>query len=286
MLVGENVFMNWQSRIDQASFATSVRVQNLHVDGYGVEVEVFIALLFLATVCQADILHVWESDSDIDNLLQLSSVIAKVCNLCVRDNKDIQDSDIYSFFGASKGHTRYCVSPRCSPYLRIRYSPHLGIRLGHLFSFFGASKSALATVCHRDNLYTRDSDSDISSFYVASKSIRHPGNRACWQETYPSTPCASTPTHTQRPRRWFVAYTHWAFVALSPRSRSSATCCILDIAVRRYRSYCSMGISSSLRNTLLGVTLDWNAAYFDRDSVVSHAPYVQFRGCIVLRFSR
>lgn len=46
--------------------------------------------LTLATVCNQDVLHVWESDSDIDNLLQLTSVIAKACNLGVRDNKDIK----------------------------------------------------------------------------------------------------------------------------------------------------------------------------------------------------
>lgn len=44
----------------------------------------------LATVCHPDVLHIWETDSDLDNLLQLSSVVAKVCNLGVRDNKDIQ----------------------------------------------------------------------------------------------------------------------------------------------------------------------------------------------------
>lgn len=39
--------------------------------------------------CEADVLHVWESDSDIDSMLQLTSVLAKICDLGVREPKDV-----------------------------------------------------------------------------------------------------------------------------------------------------------------------------------------------------
>ena len=42
----------------------------------------------LEKLCDPDALHVWETDSDIDNLLQLTSVIAKLCDLGVRDVND------------------------------------------------------------------------------------------------------------------------------------------------------------------------------------------------------
>ncbi|KAF2128975.1 hypothetical protein P153DRAFT_317463, partial [Dothidotthia symphoricarpi CBS 119687] len=35
----------------------------------------------LEKICDAEVLHVWETDADIDNLLQLTSVIAKLCDL-------------------------------------------------------------------------------------------------------------------------------------------------------------------------------------------------------------
>ncbi|KAF1844718.1 uncharacterized protein K460DRAFT_310573, partial [Cucurbitaria berberidis CBS 394.84] len=41
-------------------------------------------------ICDPGVLHVWESDADIDNLLQLTSVIAKLSDLGVRKNKDIK----------------------------------------------------------------------------------------------------------------------------------------------------------------------------------------------------
>lgn len=44
----------------------------------------------LEKLCNPDWLHVWESDSDIDNLLQLSSVIAKLCDR--GSNKDKRPS--------------------------------------------------------------------------------------------------------------------------------------------------------------------------------------------------
>ncbi|CAO2648433.1 Nn.00g077000.m01.CDS01 [Neocucurbitaria sp. VM-36] len=40
--------------------------------------------------CDPSVLHVWECNSDIDDLLQLTSVIAKICDLGVRKNKDIK----------------------------------------------------------------------------------------------------------------------------------------------------------------------------------------------------
>jgi hypothetical protein len=43
----------------------------------------------LEKLCDPDALHVWETDSDIDNLLQLTSVIAKLCDLGVRDVKNV-----------------------------------------------------------------------------------------------------------------------------------------------------------------------------------------------------
>jgi hypothetical protein len=42
----------------------------------------------LEKLCDPDALHVWETDSDIDNLLQLTSVIAKLCDLGVREVKE------------------------------------------------------------------------------------------------------------------------------------------------------------------------------------------------------
>lgn len=47
----------------------------------------------LEKVCDPDVLHVWETDSDIDNLLQLTSVIAKLCNLGTRKEKGSNASD-------------------------------------------------------------------------------------------------------------------------------------------------------------------------------------------------
>jgi len=47
----------------------------------------------LKKVCDSDVLHVWETDSDIDNLLQLTSVIAKLCNLGTRKEKGANLSD-------------------------------------------------------------------------------------------------------------------------------------------------------------------------------------------------
>jgi hypothetical protein len=47
----------------------------------------------LEKVCGPDILHVWETDSDIDNLLQLASIIAKLCNLGTRKTFGTNASD-------------------------------------------------------------------------------------------------------------------------------------------------------------------------------------------------
>ena len=38
--------------------------------------------------CDPEALHVWETDSDIDSMLQLTSVLAKLCDLGVRESKD------------------------------------------------------------------------------------------------------------------------------------------------------------------------------------------------------
>ncbi|KAF3002998.1 hypothetical protein E8E13_005561 [Curvularia kusanoi] len=42
----------------------------------------------LDVFCDEEALHVWESDSEIDSLLQLISVLAKLCDLGVRESKD------------------------------------------------------------------------------------------------------------------------------------------------------------------------------------------------------
>lgn len=47
----------------------------------------------LEKICNPDVLHVWETDSDVDNLLQLTSVIAKLCDLGVRKEKGAQSQD-------------------------------------------------------------------------------------------------------------------------------------------------------------------------------------------------
>ncbi|KAG9195476.1 hypothetical protein G6011_00597 [Alternaria panax] len=47
----------------------------------------------LEKVCDSSVLHIWESDSDVDSLLQLTSVIAKLCDLGVRKHKGANESD-------------------------------------------------------------------------------------------------------------------------------------------------------------------------------------------------
>ncbi|KAH6868397.1 hypothetical protein BKA58DRAFT_317538 [Alternaria rosae] len=47
----------------------------------------------LEKVCSPSVLHIWETDSDIDSLLQLTSVIAKLCDLGVRKNKGANEND-------------------------------------------------------------------------------------------------------------------------------------------------------------------------------------------------
>jgi hypothetical protein len=42
----------------------------------------------LDVFCDTEALHVWETDSDIDSLLQLTSVLAKLCDLGLRESKD------------------------------------------------------------------------------------------------------------------------------------------------------------------------------------------------------
>ncbi|KAH6642610.1 hypothetical protein C7974DRAFT_285464, partial [Boeremia exigua] len=42
----------------------------------------------LDVFCDPEALHVWETDSDIDVMLQLTSVLAKLCDLGVRESKD------------------------------------------------------------------------------------------------------------------------------------------------------------------------------------------------------
>lgn len=42
----------------------------------------------LNVFCDTEALHIWEADSDIDSLLQLTSVLAKLCDLGVRESKD------------------------------------------------------------------------------------------------------------------------------------------------------------------------------------------------------
>lgn len=46
----------------------------------------------LDVFCDTEALHVWETDSDIDSLLQLTSVLAKLCDLGVRESKDAVES--------------------------------------------------------------------------------------------------------------------------------------------------------------------------------------------------
>jgi hypothetical protein len=47
----------------------------------------------LEKVCDPKVLHIWESNSDADGLLQLTSVIAKLCDLGVRKHKGANDGD-------------------------------------------------------------------------------------------------------------------------------------------------------------------------------------------------
>ncbi|KNG50322.1 hypothetical protein TW65_02257 [Stemphylium lycopersici] len=59
----------------------------------------------LEKVCDSDVLHVWESDSDIDSLLQLTSVITKLCDLGVRSHKGANAAD-----GKGKKHLEGTVA--------------------------------------------------------------------------------------------------------------------------------------------------------------------------------
>ncbi|EMD59270.1 hypothetical protein COCSADRAFT_41138 [Bipolaris sorokiniana ND90Pr] len=47
----------------------------------------------LDKICDPGVLHVWESNSDVDSLLQLASIIAKLCNLGVRKNAGANPKD-------------------------------------------------------------------------------------------------------------------------------------------------------------------------------------------------
>ncbi|USP80591.1 hypothetical protein yc1106_07865 [Curvularia clavata] len=47
----------------------------------------------LDKICDPKALHIWESDSDVDSLLQLTSVIAKLCDLGVRKKKGANAKD-------------------------------------------------------------------------------------------------------------------------------------------------------------------------------------------------
>ncbi|KAH7073529.1 hypothetical protein BKA63DRAFT_514286 [Paraphoma chrysanthemicola] len=47
----------------------------------------------LEKVCDADVLHIWETDSDIDNLIQLASVIVKLCSLGKREDEGSNAKD-------------------------------------------------------------------------------------------------------------------------------------------------------------------------------------------------
>ncbi|KAL6154437.1 hypothetical protein ACJBU6_07699 [Exserohilum turcicum] len=68
----------------------------------------------LDKICNPEVLHVWESDSDIDSLLQLTSVIAKLCDLGVRQNKGANASDgsmliIAEESGSRNNFSRICM---------------------------------------------------------------------------------------------------------------------------------------------------------------------------------
>ena len=60
-------------------------------------------------ICDPDVLHVWESDSDIDNLLQLTSVIAKLCDLGMRKEKgaNAQDGSMLIIAEEKKGRNNF-----------------------------------------------------------------------------------------------------------------------------------------------------------------------------------
>jgi hypothetical protein len=47
----------------------------------------------LDKICDPNVLHIWESNSDVDSLLQLASVIAKLCNLGVRKTAGASSKD-------------------------------------------------------------------------------------------------------------------------------------------------------------------------------------------------
>ena len=57
----------------------------------------------LDKLCEPDVLHVWETDSDIEHLLQLTSVIAKLCNLGTRKNNAVSASDGSMLIAEEKG---------------------------------------------------------------------------------------------------------------------------------------------------------------------------------------
>ncbi|KAI8943567.1 hypothetical protein NX059_001564 [Plenodomus lindquistii] len=67
----------------------------------------------LKKVCDPDVLHVWETDSDLDNLLQLTSVIAKLCDLGMRKEKGAQAQDGSMLILVEEKHSRNNFSRIC-----------------------------------------------------------------------------------------------------------------------------------------------------------------------------
>jgi hypothetical protein len=63
----------------------------------------------LERLCDPDVLHIWETDSDIDNLLQLTSIIAKLCNLGTRKERvaNVNDGSMVIIAEEKAGHNNF-----------------------------------------------------------------------------------------------------------------------------------------------------------------------------------
>ncbi|KAF1833159.1 hypothetical protein BDW02DRAFT_501361 [Decorospora gaudefroyi] len=67
----------------------------------------------LKKICDPNVLHIWESDSDIDSLLQLTSIIAKLCDLGVRKSQGANAEDGSMLIIAEESKSRNNFSRIC-----------------------------------------------------------------------------------------------------------------------------------------------------------------------------
>ncbi|KAH8716948.1 hypothetical protein GQ44DRAFT_395418 [Phaeosphaeriaceae sp. PMI808] len=91
----------------------------------------------LEKICEATALHVWETDSDIDSLIQLTSVIAKLCNLGTRKEKgfNADDGRMVIIAQEKNGHDSFARISRLVAYLTCANAK---MQLGGTVATFGS----------------------------------------------------------------------------------------------------------------------------------------------------